>query len=213
MLFFLVLIFSTLLFIIKYPILTQFMFEGFEEFDLDVGGATIHGIKGGSGPPLLLLHGYPQTHIIWYKIAPQLAESFTVVASDLRGYGDSSKPDGGDGHENYAFRKMASDQLAVMRSFGYETFQLAGHDRGARTAHRLALDHPSAVANLILMDIVPTLTLYETADQRMATGYYHWYFLIQPTDFPERLIGADPEFFLRKTLEHWSAKKHSPTMP
>ena len=180
------------------------MFEEFDEFDFDVDGVTIHGTKGGSGPPLLLLHGYPETHKMWHKIAPQLAESYTIVASDLRGYGDSSKPDGGDGHANYAFRKMASDQLAVMRKLGFETFRLAGHDRGARTAHRLALDHPDAVENLILMDIVPTLTLYETADQRMATGYYHWYFLIQPYDFPERLIGADPEYYLRRTLENWS---------
>ena len=182
------------------------MFEEFDEFDLDVGGLTIHGVRGGTGPPLLLLHGYPQTHVMWHKIASRLAGSFTVVASDLRGYGDSSKPRGGDGHENYTFRTMASDQRELMQNLGFKTFHVAGHDRGARTAHRLALDNPSVVKNLILMDIIPTLNLYETADQRMATGYYHWYFLIQPYDFPEHLISEDPEYYLRKTMGNWSAK-------
>lgn len=116
------------------------MFEEFDEFDLDVGGLTIHGVRGGTGPPLLLLHGYPQTHVMWHKIASRLAGSFTVVASDLRGYGDSSKPRGGDGHENYTFRTMASDQRELMQNLGFKTFHVAGHDRGARTAHRLACE-------------------------------------------------------------------------
>lgn len=181
------------------------MFFGFDEFNIKVNEVTIRGVKGGSGTPLLLLHGYPQTHIMWHKIAPQLAENYTVIATDLRGYGDSSKPPGGDSHENYTFREMAKDQVAVMNKLGFNSFLLAGHDRGARTAHRLTLDHPDLVKKLILMDIVPTITFYDSADQRMATGYYHWYFLIQPYDFPERLIGRDPEYFLRKTIGSWSS--------
>jgi len=174
------------------------MFEGFQTFDLDVEGILVHGVTGGSGPALLLLHGYPQTHVMWHKIAPQLAESFTVVAPDLRGYGDSSKPAGTEDHSNYSFRALAADQVSVMNQLGHDTFLLGGHDRGARVSHRMALDHPVVVQKLILMDIVPTLTVYETADQRISTGYYHWYFLIQPSDFPERIIGADPEYYLRR---------------
>ena len=183
------------------------MFSGFDEFDIKVNDITIHGVKGGSGTPLLLLHGYPQTHVIWHKIAPRLAENYTVIATDLRGYGESSKPPGGDGHKNYTFRAMAKDQVAVMNKLGFGSFLLAGHDRGARTAHRLALDNPTLVKKLMLMDIVPTVTFYETANQRIATGYYHWYFLIQPHDFPERLIGRDPEYFLRRTIGSWSSNK------
>ena len=142
---------------------------------------------------------------MWHKIAPRLAETFTVVAADLRGYGDSSKPAGGDNHQNYSFRAMAADQVAVMNQLGFDRFAVAGHDRGARTAYRLALDHGETVDKLVVMDIVPTLTLYETADQKIATGYYHWYFLIQPFDFPEKLIGGDPEYYLRRKIGHWSA--------
>jgi len=156
---------------------------------------------GGSGPPLLLLHGYPQTHVIWHKIAPSLAESFTVVATDLRGYGDSSKPDGGRNHVNYSFRAMAKDQVAVMESLGYSQFLAAGHDRGARVIHRMALDTPDRVQKAVMLDILPTLYLYEHTDMAFASGYFHWFFLIQPYDFPEKMIGADPEHYLMKKFQ------------
>ena len=185
------------------------MFDGFLQSDIETvnqsGGAVIRTLVGGEGPPLLLLHGYPQTHVMWHKIAPQLAERFTVVVTDLRGYGDSSKPETTPDHAPYSFRAMADDPIQVMKSLGFESFAVAGHDRGARTAHRLALDHPECISKLALLDIVPTLTLYETADQKAATSYYHWYFLIQDFDLPERLIGADPEYYLRKKTGHWSA--------
>lgn len=142
---------------------------------------------------------------MWHKIADRLAENFTVVVTDLRGYGDSSKPETTPDHSSYSFRAMAADQVSVMASLGFENFVVAGHDRGARTAHRMALDHAERVSKLALLDIVPTLILYETADQKVATSYYHWYFLIQDFDLPERMIGADPEFYLRKKTGHWSA--------
>jgi haloacetate dehalogenase len=181
------------------------MFEGFKQSDIETDGATIRTLVGGDGPPLLLLHGYPQTHVMWHKIAGRLAEDFTVVLTDLRGYGDSSKPETTPDHSPYSFRAMANDQVSVMRSLGFESFAVAGHDRGARTAHRMALDHADQVLKLALLDIVPTLTFFETADQKIATSYYHWYFLIQQFDLPERLIGADPEYYLRKKTGHWSA--------
>lgn len=162
-------------------------------------GVTISGAMAGEGPPLLLLHGYPQTHLIWRKVALALARDFTVVLTDLRGYGDSGRPDDGD----YSKRAMAADQVAVMRGLGFERFFVAGHDRGGRVAHRMALDHPGAVARLAVLDIAPTLHMYRATDQAFATAYYHWFFLIQPFDLPERLIGADPEYFLRWTLAAW----------
>jgi haloacetate dehalogenase len=154
----------------------------------------------GSGPPLLLLHGYPETHVMWRKLAPRFAAEFTVVAPDLRGYGDSSKPPAGPDHINYSKRALAQDQIEVMAALGFERFIVAGHDRGARVAHRLARDHPERIERLALLDIVPTLYRFETIDQKAATASYHWFFLIQPGGLPERLIGAEPEFFLRTML-------------
>ena len=161
-------------------------------------------MTGGSGPPLLFLHGYPQTHAIWRKLAPRLAAEFTVVAPDLRGYGDSSKPPAGPDHVNYSKRALAQDQVEVMAALGFERFMVAGHDRGARVAHRLARDHPERIERLALLDIVPTLYRFETIDQKAATSSYHWFFLIQPGGLPERLIGAEPEFFLRHSLGSWA---------
>jgi haloacetate dehalogenase len=174
------------------------MFEKFSQSDIDIGAGCIRILTAGDGPPLLLLHGYPQSHVMWHKIAHRLAENFTVVATDLRGYGDSFKPPSGDDHEAYSFRAMAADQVAVMGALGHDAFFVAGHDRGARVSHRMALDHPRAVKAMALLDIVPTHTLYRNINQTLATGYYHWFFLIQPFDFPERMIGADPEYYIRR---------------
>ena len=180
------------------------MLDGFEQTRIATTGAEINLRKAGQGPPLLLLHGYPQTHVMWHKIAPALAERFTVVLTDLRGYGDSAKPPGGDRHEAYSKRAMAQDQAEVMTALGFETFAVIGHDRGARVGHRLALDHPERVTKLALLDIAPTLAMYERTDMAFASAYYHWFFLIQPFDLPERLIGADPDFYLGKKIGKWS---------
>lgn len=182
------------------------MFENFQRFDLETSGSRIHLVKGGQGYPLLLLHGYPQTHVLWHKIAPRLAQHYTVIATDLRGYGDSAKPPGEADHRNYSKRAMAQDQVEVMAQLGYEEFYLVGHDRGARVAHRLTLDHPQRVKKLGLLDIVPTYHLYETTDQEFATAYYHWFFLIQPAPFPETLIAANPDYFLNHCLSSWSKR-------
>jgi len=179
--------------------MTEF-FPGFERRRIETSGANINLVTGGSGPPLLLLHGYPQTHLMWRKLGPRLAAEFTVVAPDLRGYGDSSKPPAGPENANYAKRALAQDQVETMAALGFERFCVAGHDRGARVAHRLARDHPERVRRLALLDIVPTLYRFETIDQKAATASYHWFFLIQPGGLPERLIGAEPEFFLRSML-------------
>lgn len=174
---------------------------GFRIRDVETSGARIRLATAGSGPPLLLLHGHPQTHLTWHKIAPRLAERFTVVLPDLRGYGDSAKPEGGEGHVNYSKRAMAAEQVEVMSALGFSRFDLVGHDRGGRVAHRMALDHPGAVRRIALFDIAPTLTMYERTDQAFATRYFWWFFLIQPAPLPERMIAADPEFFLRKHIE------------
>ena len=177
------------------------MFEGFEDLKIETSGATINLVKGGSGPPLLLLHGYPQTHVMWHKVAPRLAQDFTVVATDLRGYGDSGKPRGESEHLNYSKRAMAQDQVEVMAQLGFESFLLVGHDRGARVSHRLTKDHPQRVRKLATLDIIPTRRMFQIVDKEMATNTYHWFFLIQPYDFPERVIGADPDYFIRSRFE------------
>ena len=157
----------------------------------------------GAGPPLLLLHGYPQTGYMWHKIAPRLAEDFTVVVADLRGYGDSDKPTSSEDHAVYSKRAMAADMMAVMTALGHSQFFIAGHDRGGRVAHRLVRDYPQAVTKLAVLDIAPTAMMYDTTDMHFATSYYHWFFLIQPAPFPETLIGSDPKFFLESKMQHW----------
>ena len=147
-----------------------------------------------------MLHGHPQTLAIWHKVAPRLAERFTVVAADLRGYGDSSKPRGADDHANYAKRVMAQDQVTLMRELGFDRFDLLAHDRGARVAHRLAVDHPQAVSRLILLDVAPTLSMYRQTNEAFARAYWHWFFLIQPAPLPERLIEADPAAYVRDVM-------------
>ncbi|MGL5807184.1 MAG: alpha/beta fold hydrolase [Xenococcaceae cyanobacterium] len=166
--------------------------------------AKINTVKTGKGEAILLLHGYPQTHFMWHKIMPLLAQDFTVIATDLRGYGDSSKPKDINNCANYAKKAMAADQIEVMSQLGYESFYLVGHDRGARVAYRLALDYPERVKKLALLDIVPTYFLYNNTDREFATAYYHWFFLIQPYPLPETLIGANSEYFLRTCLQSWS---------
>jgi len=170
-----------------------------------VNGLNIHCRIGGEGPPLLLLHGHPQTHVIWHKVADQLAENFTVVAADLRGYGDSDKPPASDASASYSKRIMARDQLMLMQSFGFTQFSVLAHDRGARVAHRLALDHPDAVSRMVLLDIAPTLAMYTQANEEFARAYWHWFFLIRPTPLPETLIEADPENYLRTVMGTRSA--------
>lgn len=169
------------------------MFEGFRTEMVDVGDARIKARVGGSGPPLLLLHGNPQTHAMWHLVAPRLAEDFTVVATDLRGYGDSSKPRSDEEHAPYSKRTMARDQISVMRHLGFEGFDVCGHDRGGRVGYRMALDHPRVVRRLAVLDIVPTWEAFSRADMSFGMGYWHWFFLAQPYDLPERLLAADPE--------------------
>ena len=156
------------------------MFEGFERGRVTTGGAEINYVRGGEGPPVLLMHGYPQTHAMWHLVAPRLAEDFTVVATDLRGYGDSSKSFGEEDHSTYSKRAMAADQVAVMVSLGFDSFAVVGHDRGGRVGHRMALDYPDRVTKLAVLDIVPTRHVYSTVDRDLATAYYHWFFYIQP---------------------------------
>ncbi|MCC5984622.1 MAG: alpha/beta hydrolase [Rhodobacteraceae bacterium] len=182
------------------------MFDGFTAHRITTAdGIEIFARSAGSGPPVLLLHGYPQTHACWHRVAPGLvASGFTVVASDLRGYGRSAKPPDSADHAPYAKRAMAADQVALMAALGHGRFMVAGHDRGGRVALRMARDHPDAVARLAVLDIAPTDQMYAATDMEFATAYYHWFFLIQPAPLPERLIGADPAFFLRAKLGHWS---------
>ena len=191
-------------------------FSGFESHTASVasddGPIEISYLKGGSGPPLLLLHGFPQTKAIWELVAPELAKNYTVIAADLRGYGASSKPHGDTDHATYSKRAMASDQHALMRSLGFERFFLLGHDRGGRVSHRLAMDFPESVLRLMVLDISPTLTMYENTSMEFAKGYWHWFFLIQPEPVPETLIGANPEYWLKNHMgRHAGTGIFSPT--
>jgi haloacetate dehalogenase len=172
---------------------TTRFFPGFSRSQVKTSGATINVLKGGSGPPLLLLHGAPQSHISWRLVAPELAKSYTVIATDLRGYGDSSKPEGGENHVNYSKRAMALDQVEVMRHFGYEKFPVLGHDRGGRVAHRMVLDHPKAVTKLTVIDIVPTYYLYTHVTIEFVQAYYHWFSYLRPSPTPENELLAQAE--------------------
>ena len=182
-------------------------FQGFEARHFDLAGTRIHARIGGrpDAPPLLLVHGFPQTHVMWHRVARELAPHFRLVLPDLRGYGDSAQPAGEADHANYSKRVMAQDLLRLMHTLGHERFAVCGHDRGGRVAHRLALDHPQAVARLAVIDIAPTLDMYAATDMRFARAYYHWFFLIQPTPWPERMIGANPLEYLHWKLGGWGA--------
>jgi haloacetate dehalogenase len=162
-------------------------------------------VLGGAGPPVLMLHGYPQNHCMWAKVAPQISAHYTVVCADLRGYGDSSKPRCLPDRSNYSFRAFAMDQVGLMRKLGFERFHVIGHDRGGRTAHRLVLDHPGCVMTLAVMDIVPTHAMFMETNRALASAYWHWYFLAQPEPFPERLIASDPDYFYETCLVGWGA--------
>jgi len=181
------------------------MLEDFAPFSLQRGGVAIRGRAGGTGSPLLLLHGHPQTHAMWHRVAPGLAAHFFLVMPDLRGYGDAGRPEGGPDHAAYAKREMALDALAAVRHFGFDRFQVLAHDRGARVAHRLAADHADAVQRLMLLDIAPTLAMYEHTSEAFARAYWHWFFLIQPLPLPEALIESDPVRYLRSVM----GKRHA----
>ena len=186
-------------------VLVTASFLTFLTFDIERNGVRIHGRIGGRGAPLLLLHGHPQTHAIWHRVAPALAEHFTVVAVDLRGYGDSGRPAADADHVAYSKREMALDALAAMRHHGFERFGVLAHDRGARVAHRLAADHPAAVERMLLLDIAPTLAMYENTSEAFAKAYWHWFFLIQPPPLPEALIESDPVRYVRGVM----GKRHA----
>ena len=183
------------------------VFDGFEEFDMPTAGASIHGRRGGSGPPLLLLHGIPETHLMWHRVAPELAERYTVVATDLRGYGDSGKPASTADHEPYSMRAIGRDQIEVMRQLGYDRFSIVGHDRGARCAYRLALDHPDTVLRLAVMDVVPVGEAYGRADKDFSLIYWQWSFLAAPEPVPEQFINAVPANLVEFMLDAWAEVK------
>lgn len=182
------------------------LFPGFEHLKVDVGHDIEIAVSiGGSGPPLLLLHGHPQTRALWHRVAPTLSKNHTLIAADLRGYGDSSKPSGGQNHENYSKRVMAQDQVTLMKQLGFSSFSILAHDRGARVAHRLAMDYSGVVERMILLDIAPTLAMYRKTSEAFARSYWHWFFLIQPTKLPEQLIEADPVTYIHEVIGRRSA--------
>ena len=176
------------------------LLPGFSWRDIEVNGVQIRTATGGNGPPLLMLHGHPQMRLTWHKVAPALAKRFTIVAPDLRGYGDSANPEGGTDHANYSKRAMAADQVGVMHQLGFGRFMVVGHDRGGRVAHRMALDAPQSVEKLVLIDIAPTATMYARTNMEFARRYFWWFFLIQPDPLPEKLISADLDFFLESHI-------------
>ena len=185
-------------------------FPGFKQISIKTSGATINGVMGGSGPPLLLLHGYPQSHLEWHKIAPMLTKNYTVVATDLRGYGDSSIPEDGINHFGYSKRATAQDQVEVMEQLGFKSFNVAAHDRGARVGHRMALDHPTKVQKLVVMDIVPTHKLYASTNKEFASAYWHWFFLIQDAPLPETLLSNNASFFFKERVFYGMIPKFIP---
>ena len=176
------------------------MMEGFKRTEIKTSGARIVTVHGGNGPPLLLMHGNPFTHLSWHKFAPRLAQEFTVVATDLRGYGDSSKPPGGDDHSGYSFRNMALDNVEVMAELGFKKFMAAGHDRGGRVLHRMCLDHPDKVERAAILDIIPQHHLLNNVTRQWGRFSWHWFFNIQPAPLPEKMMGADPDWFIQKKL-------------
>ena len=180
------------------------MFNGFSHKQVKAQETVINLVYGGSGDPVLLLHGYPQTHVCWHRVAPILAERFTVVCTDLRGFGDSGKPPSDSEHLAYSKRIMAQDQVEVMQRLGFSRFAVVGHDRGARVAHRMTLDHAEKVTKLGMLDIAPTRWAFDNVDKDIATAAFNWFFSIQPDGLPERLISADPTFYLQWLLDHWS---------
>jgi haloacetate dehalogenase len=186
-------------------LLETIMFDDFKDVSATVDGVRIKAIQGGNGPALLLLHGHPQTHAIWHKVVPELTKHFTIVAADLRGYGDSGKPEGLPDHSNYSKRRMAQDQVDLMCTLGYESFAVLAHDRGGRVAARMALDHPTVVNKLITLDVAPTLAMYEQTSFEFARAYWHWFFLVRPAPFPETLIRADADLYLKQTIGARSA--------
>lgn len=179
------------------------MLEGFSHQLIQTGDVEISCFIGGSGDPILFLHGYPQNKSMWSRVACQLMNEYTLVCADLRGYGDSSKPPADQENSYYSFRSLATDQLKAMRALGFDSFHVVGHDRGARVGHRLALDYPQAVLSLTVMDIIPTLAMFESTNSDLAQSYWHWFFLSQPAPFPERLIESDPDFFFETCLTSW----------
>lgn len=183
--------------------MTDTLFPGFTPFTHQIDGIAIHGVTGGDGPPLLMLHGYPQTHVMWHKVAPALAQHYALVIADLRGYGASAKPPTDANHAPYSKRAMAADMAGLMTLLGHDRFAVLAHDRGARVAHRLALDHADRVRRMVILDIAPTREMYVNTTADFATAYWHWFWLIQPAPFPETQINADPLFYLQKKLGSW----------
>ena len=184
------------------------MFENFDLKSIEVNGVNINYRIGGKGYPLLLLHGYPQSHILWREMAPLFAKNYTVICSDLRGYGDSDKPKSDKKHFTYSKKNMAKDQYELMKKLGFDKFCLVGHDRGGRVAHRMAIDYPDSITKISVLDIVPTSHVFENTNAILARRYYHWFFLIQPYPYPETLIGNDPEYYIKSKLQMWGSNSN-----